>query len=130
MVVFNLTNRPTTHSLKNLHTAHTTPQESKSRHPHHTKPHHTKPHHTKPHHTKPHHTIPHHSQTTLPTLYHPLLTTHTTSPTPHHTAQMDGLLKEALQRDLDSQAPGLHVQSVVVPRPKIPEQIRQSYEFM
>merc|ERR1712168_918492 len=44
--------------------------------------------------------------------------------------QIDENLKNALQSDLTSQAPGLTVLSVRVTKPKIPESIRKNYELM
>ena len=44
--------------------------------------------------------------------------------------QIDENLKNALQRDLDRNAPGLTVLSVRVTKPKIPETIRKNYELM
>eukprot|EP00048_Salpingoeca_helianthica_P016467 m.232477 g.232477 ORF g.232477 m.232477 type:complete len:329 (-) comp18733_c0_seq1:58-1044(-) len=44
--------------------------------------------------------------------------------------QIDENLKKALQRDLDTLAPGLTVQAVRVTKPRIPEAIRQNYELM
>merc|ERR1712198_248023 len=44
--------------------------------------------------------------------------------------QIDENLKNALQADLTTQAPGLIVLSVRVTKPKIPESIRKNYELM
>merc|ERR1719300_1395592 len=44
--------------------------------------------------------------------------------------QIDENLKNALQADLTTQAPGLRVLSVRVTKPKIPESIRKNYELM
>ncbi|CAH1795154.1 unnamed protein product [Owenia fusiformis] len=44
--------------------------------------------------------------------------------------QIDENLKTALQKDLNTMAPGLYVQAVRVTKPKIPEQIRKNYELM
>merc|ERR1719228_1665755 len=44
--------------------------------------------------------------------------------------QIDENLKNALQSDLTSQAPGLTVLGVRVTKPKIPESIRKNYELM
>jgi len=44
--------------------------------------------------------------------------------------QIDENLKTALQKDLNTFAPGLYVQAVRVTKPKIPEAIRRNYELM
>lgn len=44
--------------------------------------------------------------------------------------QIDENLRTALQKDLTTLAPGLHVQAVRVTKPKIPEVIRKNYEAM
>lgn len=44
--------------------------------------------------------------------------------------QIDENLRTALQKDLTTIAPGLHVQAVRVTKPKIPEVIRKNYEAM
>lgn len=44
--------------------------------------------------------------------------------------QIDENLKNALQVDLTSMAPGLHIHAVRVTKPKIPETIRKNYESM
>ena len=44
--------------------------------------------------------------------------------------QIDENLKNALQADLTTQAPGLIVLSIRVTKPKIPESIRKNYELM
>merc|ERR1712141_858991 len=44
--------------------------------------------------------------------------------------QIDENLKNAIQSDLSSMAPGLKVLSVRVTKPKIPEAIRKNYELM
>ena len=46
------------------------------------------------------------------------------------TDQIDENLKNALQKDLDRNAPGLSVLAVRVTKPKIPEAIRKNYEIM
>uniref|UniRef100_UPI00358F69CF erlin-2-like isoform X2 n=1 Tax=Myxine glutinosa TaxID=7769 RepID=UPI00358F69CF len=44
--------------------------------------------------------------------------------------QIDENLKVAIQEELISMAPGLHIQAVRVTKPKIPEAIRRNYELM
>ena len=44
--------------------------------------------------------------------------------------QIDEDLKRALQNDLNELAPGLHIHSVRVTKPKIPETIRKNYELV
>lgn len=44
--------------------------------------------------------------------------------------QIDENLRNALQKELDSMAPGLRVHAVRVTKPKIPEQIRKNFESM
>ncbi|XP_051002576.1 erlin-1 isoform X2 [Acomys russatus] len=44
--------------------------------------------------------------------------------------QIDENLKQALQKDLNTMAPGLTIQAVRVTKPKIPEAIRRNYELM
>ena len=44
--------------------------------------------------------------------------------------QIDENLKRALQSDLNELAPGLHIHSVRVTKPKIPETIRKNYELV
>jgi len=44
--------------------------------------------------------------------------------------QIDENLKRALQNDLNELAPGLHIHSVRVTKPKIPETIRKNYELV
>lgn len=44
--------------------------------------------------------------------------------------QIDENLKSAIQADLETMAPGLHVTSVRVTKPKIPEAINKNYELM
>lgn len=41
---------------------------------------------------------------------------------------LDESLQEALQRDCDTYAPGIHIIAVRVTKPRIPEQIRRNYE--
>ena len=44
--------------------------------------------------------------------------------------QIDENLKRALQNDLNDLAPGLHIHSVRVTKPMIPETIRKNYELV